>query len=53
LNFALTEGEKPQGRFHFHFQYYICHSPLRAKAAPAMTNGKRKMEYGKYLEIFD
>jgi hypothetical protein len=42
------KGRNRKAGFIFHFQYYICHLPLRAKAAPAMTNGKRKMENGKW-----
>jgi hypothetical protein len=47
------KGRNRRAGFIFHFQYYIYHLPLRAKAAPTMTNGKPKIENGKYFEIFD
>src|SRR5262245_58309948 len=47
------KGRNRRAGFIFHFQYYIWHSPFSVQAAPAMTDGKRKMENGNYLEIFD
>src|SRR5262245_64556782 len=41
------KGRNRRAGFIHHFPYYICLSPLRALAALAMTNGKRKIENGK------
>jgi hypothetical protein len=56
LKFALTERGETAGPVSFPiFQITIVIRRSGALAAPAPTNGKRKMENGKlkYLEIFD
>jgi len=54
LKFALTDRGETAGPVSFsifNITFVIRH--CAREAAPAMTNGKRKMENGKYLEIFD
>jgi hypothetical protein len=54
LKSALTERGETAGPVSFpifHITFVIRRSG--AREAPATTNGKRKMENGKYLELFD